>query len=398
MSVSSTGSDVTSTPVTVGAVSSSTIVPLAVGSAASCAFDDTPDSVTVKVSSSSSRVSCTVRIEHRPDVPLAVIVAVPAVLDERSAAAAVSPLSIDAVQVTVTSAAAAAVSVSGKSMIEPSVPEAFPTLSVGRVVPSSSSIVPLAVASGMVALDGFDSVTVKVSSFSSAESSVVWTVTVFSSCPASKVSVVADTAVKSVPAVAVSPVSADAAQSTVTVLPLAADSATVKARGSPSVAETSPTLTVGGSSSSLIVPLAVTCVPSCAFDDGLDSVTVKVSFSSSMVSCAELIAHDPDVEPIWIVAVLLSLARSAAAAVSPVSNDAMHCTDTISPGAADSVSGNLISEPSVAEAFPTLSVGRVLAAATALVGALASVFANPPVSVQLAFAVSVAPRSAATTV
>ncbi len=44
----------------VGGSSSSTMVPFAVGSDASCAFDDTPDSVTVNVSSSSTVESCTV--------------------------------------------------------------------------------------------------------------------------------------------------------------------------------------------------------------------------------------------------------------------------------------------------------------------------------------------------
>ena len=132
MSVSSTGVDVIATPVTVGAVSSSRIVPLAVGSVASCALSDTADSVTVKVSLSSSVVSCFVAIGHVAAVEPTLIVAVLVVV-KRSAATAVSLLSIDAVQVTVTAAEAAAVSVSGKAMTAPSVAEAFPTLSVGRV-------------------------------------------------------------------------------------------------------------------------------------------------------------------------------------------------------------------------------------------------------------------------
>ena len=84
--------------------------------------------------------------------------------------------------------------------------------STSRAVASSSLIVPLAVASEMVAFDGFDSVTVKVSSSSMSVSSVVLdSGTSFSSCPGSKVSVVDVFAVKSVPEVAVSPVSADVA-------------------------------------------------------------------------------------------------------------------------------------------------------------------------------------------
>ena len=76
---------------------------------------------------------------------------------------------------------------------------------------SSSMIVPLAVASEMAAFDGFDSVTVKVSSPSMSVSSVVWTLNVFVVSPGWKVSVVDVFAVKSVPEVAVSPVSTDVA-------------------------------------------------------------------------------------------------------------------------------------------------------------------------------------------
>ena len=72
--------------------------------------------------------------------------------------------------------------------------------------------------------------------------------------------------------------------------------------------------------------------------------------------------HGPDVVPMPIDAVPVVVERSAATAVSPVSNDAVQVTVTASEAAADSVSGKLTSAPSVAEAFPTLSVGRTAAA------------------------------------
>ena len=62
-------------------------------------------------------------------------------------------------------------------------------LAVSAAGSSSSSMVPVAVASPSVAPPAFDSVSVKVSSFSSAESSVVSTRTVFDVVPAAKVSV-----------------------------------------------------------------------------------------------------------------------------------------------------------------------------------------------------------------
>ena len=112
---------------------------------------------------------------------------------------------------------------------------------VDQTVPSSFTIVPVAVAPEIVALVAFDNVTAKVSSGSSAVSSVVDTVNVRSVSPAVKVSVPVP-AVKSAPEVAVTP---EAAQSTVTVSVLAADSATVKVRPWPSSAETSATLSRG---------------------------------------------------------------------------------------------------------------------------------------------------------
>ena len=102
-------------------------------------------------------------------------------------------------------------------------------------------IVPVAVASPSVALVGLDSVSVKVSSSSAAESSVVATLTVCEVPPTSNVSV-PDAAVKSVPLSAVPPA---VAYSTVTCAPVAADSDTVNSTALPSVALASDTLSAG---------------------------------------------------------------------------------------------------------------------------------------------------------
>ena len=219
-------------------------------------------------------------------------------------------------------------------------------------------IVPAAVGSvASVAFDGLDSVTVKVSSGSSRVSCSVATVNVAIVSPGMKVSV-SFAAVKSVPETAVSPVSADVAQFTVTVLPLAGDSVSVKVAGLPSVAAASATLTVGGSSSSVIVPVAVEAAASCAFDDGLDSVTVKVSLSSSVVSGVV----DTMISAVVSLAVTVAVPvvvdpRSAATAVSPLSIDAVQFTVTSPVAAADSVTVKFTGLPSAASAFATLSVG-----------------------------------------
>ena len=147
-----------------GLSSSSVIVPVAVvASAASVAFDDTPDSATVKVSSFSSRASSAVATVNVAVVsPLGTVTG--PVVDSRSAAAAFSssPSIVDAVQVAVTSAVAAADSVTVNSTGAPSVAAASATPSVGGS--SLSVIVPVAVASPRVAFDGLDRVSVKVSS------------------------------------------------------------------------------------------------------------------------------------------------------------------------------------------------------------------------------------------
>ena len=151
-----------------------------------------------------------------------------------------------------------------KATESPSAALASDTLTAGRLS-SSSLIVPVAVASPSVAFAGLDSVSVKVSSSSSAESSVVATLTVFVVSPAVNVSV-PDCAVKSVPPVAVP---SDVAYSTVTCRLLAADSDTVKATASPSAALASDTLTAG-----MITGPATTLDSEC---DSLRSSSVQIA-------------------------------------------------------------------------------------------------------------------------
>ena len=134
-----------------GGQSSLSIVPLAVASAANCAFVDTPDSVTVKVSFASSVESCAVATVNVAVVwlVLALKVSVPVAADRsvKSPVSAVSSVSSDAVQVTVTSAAAASDSVTVNSTALPSSAFASATLSVGRAVSAgriSAGSLPLA--------------------------------------------------------------------------------------------------------------------------------------------------------------------------------------------------------------------------------------------------------------
>ena len=114
-------------------VSSSLMVPVAVGSAASSARldGDTPDSVTVKVWSSSTVVSFVTGTVNVVVVAPAATVTMPVVVAVKSAASAVSPLSIDAVQVAVTSSATASDSVTVNSTPSSSAPSASAMLSLG---------------------------------------------------------------------------------------------------------------------------------------------------------------------------------------------------------------------------------------------------------------------------
>ena len=159
---------------------------------------------------------------------------------------------------------------------------------------------------------------------------------------------------------------------------------------------------VGGSSLSLIVPVAVAFVASVAFD-GLDSVSVKVSSGSSVLSSTVATANVAVVSFTATVTIPVAIDRSVKSsdsAVSPLSIDAVQVAVTACVLASDSVTVKVTPLPSVAEAPATLSSGSVALsfAVTAFVGALASLFANAPTSVQLAFAVSAAPRSSSTTV
>ena len=143
---------------------------------------------------------------------------------------------------------------------------------------SSLVMVPVAVASEISAFVAFDSVTVKVSSSSTISSLTVVNVAETLTSPGLKVST-CDCAVKSAGDSAVSPLSADAVMVTVTVLPLVGVINTENdTKPNDSDVETSATLSVGGSSSSTIVPVAVGSVASCALADTPDSVTVNVSF------------------------------------------------------------------------------------------------------------------------
>ena len=133
---------------------------------------------------------------------------------------------------------------------------------------------------------------------------------------------------------------------------------------------------------------------------GSDSVSENVSFASSVESSVVDTVTVSSVRPGMKVSVPLAAVKSVSeVAVSPVSTEVAQSTVTVCALAAESRTVKVTGLPSVACASATLSSGRAPSpAATALVGALASVFANPPLSVQLAFAVRVAPRSASTTV
>ena len=225
-----------------------------------------------------------------------------------------------------------------------------------------------------VALVAFDSRSVKVSFSSAALSPVVATLTPFSVCPAVKISA-PFAAVKS-PDPAVSPLSADAAQSTLTSLPLAAVSRTVKVTARPSVADAFPTLSTGAPSSSSIVPVAVGGSGNVALV-AFVSRTVKVSFASSSGSPVVATVTVFSVCPAVKVSPPFAAVKSPDPAVSPLSADAAQSTVTACVLAADSRTVKVTAWPSVADALPTLSTG---ARPTAPVGALASVFANPPLS------------------
>ena len=147
----------------------------------------------------------------------------------------------------------------------------------GTTSPSSLLMVPDAAASVSVAFVGLESVSVKVSSSSPAESSVVSTLTVFDVSFAANVSV-PDAAVKSIPLVAVPP---EVAYATVTGSLFDRDSDTVNTTAEPSVALASATLSPG---SSLLRMVPVAYWSAIVALSASLSVSVKVSPSSSTAS------------------------------------------------------------------------------------------------------------------
>ena len=150
--------------------------------------------------------------------------------------------------------------------------------------------------------EGFEIVSVNVSSDSSSESCVVGMLTVVSVCPAVIVAVLPLAAVKSL-ADAVSPEPIDVLYSTVTSASVAALMLTAKLTSEPSTAVPPVTPTTGLPSSSRIVPVAEVSVPRSALDDGLDSVTVKVSSFSSALSPVVSMLIAATVSPAGIVSV-----------------------------------------------------------------------------------------------
>ena len=119
-------------------------------------------------------------------------------------------------------------------------------------------------------------------------------------------------------------------------------------------------ISAGRASSSVIVPVAVVAsAASVAFDDGLDSATVKVSLYSSRASSAVATVNVAVVSPLGTVTDPVVDSRSAAAAFSssPSIVDAVQVAVTSAVAAADSVTVNSTGAPSVADASATPSVG-----------------------------------------
>ena len=336
-----------------GARSLSLIVPVAVESP-SVAFVGL-DSVSVKVSFSSSTESSVVATLTVFDVSFAANVSVPDAAVKSVPLVAVPP---EVAYATVTWSLLAGDRDTVNVTADPSVALAFATLSTGSGVSSLSSIVPVAVESPSVAFVGLDSVSVKVSSSSSSESSVVATLTVFDVSFAANVSV-PDAAVKSVPLVAVPP---EVAYATVTWSLLAGDSETVNTTADPSVALASATLSAGSGVSSLssIVPVAVES-PSVAFV-GLDSVSVKVSSSSSTVSSVVATLTVFDVSFAANVSVPDAAVKSVPLVAVPP--EVAYATVTVSLLAGDSETVNTTADPSVALASATLTAGVAAGPAT----------------------------------
>ena len=150
--------------------------------------------------------------------------------------------------------------------------------------------------------EGFEIVSVNVSSDSSTESWVVAMLIVLSVCPATIVTVSPLSAVKSLTD-AVSSVPIDVLYCTVTSASVANLRLTVKLRFEPSVADAPIALTAGLPSPSRIVPVADLSVPRSALDEGLDNVTVKVSSASSTPSSVVSMLNSATESPAGMVSV-----------------------------------------------------------------------------------------------
>ena len=328
------------------------IVPVA-GAPATAAFDDAFESVSENVSSASSSASPAVATVTVFVVSPAANVSVPEAAVKSSPSAAVSPDSRDAAQFTVTDADAAGDSVTANDTAAPSTADASDALSDGisLIVPAAVNVVP---PPANVAFIAFDSVSVNVSLSSSSVSEAAVTGTVALVCPASIVTVCDDSAVKSA-ASAVSDESIDVDASTVTSLPLAVDSSTAKFTVPPSAPVASATLSTGGSSLSLIVPVAV---DRASMDSaGTEPLALNVSASSSRVSSTVATAAVFCVSPGSKVNWTTADAKSAADAVSPTAMKGSNCTITVFPLASESVATNSTSAPSVAVASAMARVG-----------------------------------------
>ena len=143
---------------------------------------------------------------------------------------------------------------------------------------------------------------------------------------------------------------------------LTADRFTVSATFALSDCRTSAAmLMVGGASSSSMVPCAVASVAISAFDDGLDSVTVKVSSGSSVMSSSV----DTVTVAVVSLAVMVSVpvaadrsVKSPVSAVSSVASDAVQVAVTSAAAASDRLTVKATPWPSSASASPMLSAGR----------------------------------------
>ena len=342
----------------------SVMVPVAVASEISAFLGF--DSVTVKVSFGSSVGSSVVDTVIVPVVSPAAMVSVSLAAVKSVPEVAVSPVLTDVAQSTITSLPLAGNRRTVNSRASPSNAEASSTLTDGSGSLSRIVILPVEESGASIAFLGCDSVTVKVSLSSSSASSATTSCIVKSSSnpvPGLKVTdpVAADRSTKSASS-AVSSGFIEAVQTIVTTFSLSAEIVNLGLIVPCSTAVASPMDTVGILSSSLIVPSAVVVAASASFAL-TDTVTVKVSSSSSLVSSAVTTVNVAVIWPSMIVSVPVAADRStksASSAVSPISIDAVQVAVKFSLAASDSVTVKVTFPPSSPEASSTLSVGRSL--------------------------------------